>query len=146
MQSTVRRYGTDRAGRRYQNALTDSFRRGRTIRMRSLPILPPPLMEWRCCWVWSMTISTRSIRQKGNPCRRNHRRAPSSNRLRRLFRRQLRATRELTLSFGVRYENFRRFTKRMNPGGPTVGLKEYFATRNFLQSKAYLKMRCPMRF
>ena len=45
-----------------------------------------------------------------------------------------RATRELTLNLGVRYENFRPLYEA---GGtqvaPTVSLNEYFATRNYLQ-------------
>jgi hypothetical protein len=47
-----------------------------------------------------------------------------------------RATRELTLNFGIRYENFRPIYEA---GGtqvaPTVSLNQYFATRNFLQSQ-----------
>jgi hypothetical protein len=47
-----------------------------------------------------------------------------------------RATRELTLNLGLRYENFRPLYEA---GGtqvaPTVSFNQYFATRNFLQSK-----------
>jgi len=47
-----------------------------------------------------------------------------------------RATRELTLNFGVRYENFRPLYEA---GGtqvaPTTSLNQYFATRNYLQTQ-----------
>ena len=47
-----------------------------------------------------------------------------------------RATRELTLNLGVRYENFRPlYEANGTQVAPTVSLNQYFATRNFLQSK-----------
>ena len=47
-----------------------------------------------------------------------------------------RATRELTLNFGVRYENFRPlYEKSGTQVAPTVPLNQYFATRNYLQSQ-----------
>lgn len=47
-----------------------------------------------------------------------------------------RATRELTLSFGLRWENFRPpYEANGYQIDPTVGLNQYFAERNFLQSQ-----------
>jgi hypothetical protein len=47
-----------------------------------------------------------------------------------------RATRELTLNFGVRYENFRPLYEASGTQvASTVPLNEYFATRNYLQSQ-----------
>ncbi len=46
-----------------------------------------------------------------------------------------RASRELTLSFGVRWENFRPPYERNGfQVAPTLGLNQYFAERNYLQS------------
>ena len=43
-----------------------------------------------------------------------------------------RATRELTLNFGVRYENFRPLYEATGTQvAPTVGLNDYFATRDY---------------
>ncbi len=47
-----------------------------------------------------------------------------------------RATRELTLNLGVRYENFRPlYEANGTQVAPTVPLNQYFATRNYLQSQ-----------
>ena len=47
-----------------------------------------------------------------------------------------RATRELTLTFGLRWENFRPpYEANGYQVDPTVGLNQYFAERNFLQSQ-----------
>ncbi len=47
-----------------------------------------------------------------------------------------RATRELTLNFGVRYENFRPLYEASGTQvAPTVPLNQYFATRNYLQGQ-----------
>ena len=46
-----------------------------------------------------------------------------------------RATRELTLSAGLRYENYRPpFEANGNQVAPTVGLNQFFAERNYLQT------------
>jgi len=47
-----------------------------------------------------------------------------------------RATREFTMNFGVRYENFRPLYEASGTQvAPTVSLNHYFATRNYLQSQ-----------
>ena len=57
-----------------------------------------------------------------------------------------RATRELTLNFGVRYENFRPlYEANGTQVAPTVPLNDYFATRNYLSRQGVPQNAMPQR-